>query len=173
MSLPNTSRSIGRMSQRLHPIRCDIFDIPIASSSKTPLTMPSQRILRPPAESTRRYLSTSLSRTDRQRTAIHRNHRLAYTSTPIHRYMSSLAQPIPSLSDPSIPFPTTAKSSSTSHHGLNITPPSLSAIQEEGYLDDDIQLIPPSEAWINVTPEAIRVCYLSMIDTWDELISGV
>ncbi|KAK1921222.1 hypothetical protein DB88DRAFT_500058 [Papiliotrema laurentii] len=43
----------------------------------------------------------------------------------------------------------------TPRHPLKVTPPSLDAIQEEGYLEDDVQLIPEEEAWINITPEAI------------------
>ena len=45
----------------------------------------------------------------------------------------------------------------TPRHPLKVTPPSLDAIKEEGYLEDDVQLIPEEEAWINITPEAIAV----------------
>jgi len=40
---------------------------------------------------------------------------------------------------------------------IKVTPPSLDAIKEEGYLDDDVQLIDPEEAWINITPDAVKV----------------
>ncbi|GMK59246.1 hypothetical protein CspeluHIS016_0702610 [Cutaneotrichosporon spelunceum] len=38
---------------------------------------------------------------------------------------------------------------------ITVTPPSLDAIHEEGFMDD-AKLVPESEAWINITPEAIR-----------------
>ncbi len=41
---------------------------------------------------------------------------------------------------------------------IQVTPPSLSAIKEEGYLDDDVVLIPEDQAALFITPEAIRVC---------------
>ena len=45
---------------------------------------------------------------------------------------------------------------------IHVTPPSLDAIKEEGYLDDDVQLIPTEQATLLITPEAIAVssnCY--------------
>lgn len=55
--------------------------------------------------------------------------------------------------DPST-FPPPTQSSQS---GIRVTPPSLEAIKEEGYLDDDVQLIPEHEATMIVTPEAIKV----------------
>lgn len=55
--------------------------------------------------------------------------------------------------DPST-FPPPTQSSRS---GIRVTPPSLEAIKEEGYLDDDVQLIPEHEATMIVTPEAIKV----------------
>ena len=46
---------------------------------------------------------------------------------------------------------------SAPQHPLKVTPPALEAIREEGYLDDDVELLPAEEAWINISPEAISV----------------
>ena len=43
---------------------------------------------------------------------------------------------------------------------ISVTPPSLQTIKEEGYLDDDVQLIPPDQAMMIITPEAVTVCRL-------------
>jgi len=37
-----------------------------------------------------------------------------------------------------------------------VTPPSLEAIRAEGVLDDDVELLPPEEARIKLTPEAVQ-----------------
>lgn len=165
MSLNAASRTVSRISQSLKRVKLDVSEIPIASSSKTPysLLLPRRRLLHGASSN---YLAVETRYTKRHDTATFRRHP-AYSSHPNPRYMSSLTQPTPTLSEPSIPFPSTS-SSSISHYGLTITPPSLSAIQEEGYLDDDIQLIPQSDAWINITPEAIKVCsdhYVSTLMT--------
>lgn len=44
---------------------------------------------------------------------------------------------------------------------LKVTPPSLDAIREEGYLDEDVKLVDPEEAWLNITPEAVKVSLVS------------
>jgi len=46
---------------------------------------------------------------------------------------------------------------STERPPIHVTAPSLDAIKEEGYLDDDVQLIAPEEATLLITPEAIAV----------------
>jgi len=147
----------------------DALSIPIASSSRTPfIPAPRKR-----TASIKRRFSNRASYTLTSSEAgiakipacrIHG----AYSSTSTFRNMSSIAQPLPNLSTSSIPFPSPSSSSGSSqtptpisHHGLLITPPILSKIQEEGYLDDDIQLIPQDQAWINVTPEAIKVSHPS------------
>ena len=38
---------------------------------------------------------------------------------------------------------------------IDITPPSLQAIRQEGFLDDDIELVPPDQAWLNITQASI------------------
>ncbi|TYJ57449.1 hypothetical protein B9479_001766 [Cryptococcus floricola] len=39
---------------------------------------------------------------------------------------------------------------------IKVTAPSLAAIKEEGYLDDDVKLLPPEEAFLNISPEAVQ-----------------
>ncbi|WWD22711.1 hypothetical protein CI109_107204 [Kwoniella shandongensis] len=63
---------------------------------------------------------------------------------------------------------TSALSGSTSNAGdippslisqrpnIRVSPPSLDAIKEEGYLDDDVKLLPTEEAFLNITPEAVQ-----------------
>lgn len=46
---------------------------------------------------------------------------------------------------------------STERPPIHVTAPSLDAIKEEGYLDDDVKLIAPEEATLLITPEAIAV----------------
>lgn len=66
------------------------------------------------------------------------------TSTPFRRTAATLAQAVePSHTTPQTP--------------IDVIPPSLDAIKEEGYLDDDVALIPPEEAWLNITPAAVSV----------------
>ena len=42
---------------------------------------------------------------------------------------------------------------------MRVTPPSLRAIQEEGYQNDDVVLIPSHEAVLILTPEAVQVSH--------------
>ena len=44
---------------------------------------------------------------------------------------------------------------------IRVTPPSLRAIKEEGYQNDDVVLIPSEEASLIITPEAVRVSLTS------------
>ena len=46
---------------------------------------------------------------------------------------------------------------STERPPIHVTAPSLDAIKEEGYLDDDVKLIAPEDATLLITPEAIAV----------------
>ncbi|WVQ72275.1 hypothetical protein IAR50_001825 [Cryptococcus sp. DSM 104548] len=39
---------------------------------------------------------------------------------------------------------------------IKVTAPSLAAIKEEGFLDDDVKLLPPEEAFLNISPEAVQ-----------------
>ncbi|WVR03057.1 hypothetical protein IAU60_000046 [Kwoniella sp. DSM 27419] len=39
---------------------------------------------------------------------------------------------------------------------IAVTPPSLEAIKEEGYLEDDVELIPADQAHLNITPDAVQ-----------------
>lgn len=40
---------------------------------------------------------------------------------------------------------------------ISVRPPSLSAIKEEGFFEDDVQLVPPDEARLVITPAAVQV----------------
>jgi hypothetical protein len=42
-----------------------------------------------------------------------------------------------------------------------VTPPSLQAIKEEGFFEDDVQLLPEQEARLVITPEAVQVSLLN------------
>ncbi|WVQ82917.1 hypothetical protein IAT38_005053 [Cryptococcus sp. DSM 104549] len=43
-----------------------------------------------------------------------------------------------------------------SRPNIRVTAPSLAAIKEEGFLDDDVKLLQPEEAFLNITPEAVQ-----------------
>ncbi|WVW81295.1 hypothetical protein I302_103286 [Kwoniella bestiolae CBS 10118] len=64
------------------------------------------------------------------------------------RYASAaaVATPSPSADVPPIP----------SKPSIKVIPPSLEEIKEEGYLDDDVQLLPLEEAYLNLTPDALQ-----------------
>lgn len=49
------------------------------------------------------------------------------------------------------------------HPKVHVKAPSLAAIKAEGFLDDDVALIPESEASLVITPEAIRVKSFSLL----------
>jgi hypothetical protein len=38
-----------------------------------------------------------------------------------------------------------------------VTPPSIEAIKEEGYFEDDVVLVPEGEARLVITPQAVQV----------------
>jgi hypothetical protein len=40
--------------------------------------------------------------------------------------------------------------------GIAVAPPSLDAINAEGFFDDDVKLVPPEQASLVITPEAVR-----------------
>lgn len=40
---------------------------------------------------------------------------------------------------------------------VRVLPPSLQKVKDEGFFDDDVKLIPATDAKIVLTPEAIRV----------------
>lgn len=78
-----------------------------------------------------------------------------------------LATPLPSsISTPRLARPASSAASMSSSApnlppipstpSIRVTPPSLAAIKEEGFMDDDVALVPENEARINITPEAIR-----------------
>jgi hypothetical protein len=71
------------------------------------------------------------------------------------RWNSSLAQqPSSSSNDTSAPPPTPLPSSSPK---IRVTPPSLQAIKDEGFSDDNVELVPEQEARLIITPEAVQV----------------
>jgi len=39
---------------------------------------------------------------------------------------------------------------------IKVQPPSLQKIKDEGFFDDDVKLVPESEASLVITPEAVR-----------------
>ncbi|ORX35114.1 hypothetical protein BD324DRAFT_603993 [Kockovaella imperatae] len=61
-----------------------------------------------------------------------------------------------SSSSSSPPPPSSISSGSSSRSRIKVTPPSLEAIKNEGYFDDDIALIPPDQAVLDITPSSIR-----------------
>lgn len=44
-----------------------------------------------------------------------------------------------------------------SRPNIQVSAPSLAAIKEEGFYDDDVKLLPPEEAILNITQEAVQV----------------
>ncbi|WVF66577.1 hypothetical protein IAT40_001317 [Kwoniella sp. CBS 6097] len=54
------------------------------------------------------------------------------------------------------PKSTSADAPIPSKPSINVTAPSLDAIKEEGYLDDDVQLLPSEEAYLNITHDAVE-----------------
>ncbi|KAK6904729.1 hypothetical protein L486_02809 [Kwoniella mangroviensis CBS 10435] len=67
---------------------------------------------------------------------------------PSRRYASAAAVATPSPSADVHPIP--------SRPSIKVIPPSLEEIKEEGYLDDDVQLLPAEEAYLNITPDALQ-----------------
>lgn len=49
---------------------------------------------------------------------------------------------------------------------IRVIPPSLDAIKEEGYMDEDVQLLPEDQARMVITPEAIAVSRSSSDHRW-------
>jgi hypothetical protein len=66
-----------------------------------------------------------------------------------YRYATTLS-PSSSASSPGIP-PISPEPS------IQVTPPSLEAIKEEGFFEDDVALIPQEEARLVITPQAVQV----------------
>ncbi|KAK8844735.1 hypothetical protein IAR55_006585 [Kwoniella newhampshirensis] len=64
---------------------------------------------------------------------------IAPSSSPSHG--ESLPPPLPPISQ---------------RPNIKVTPPSLEAIKAEGYLDDDVKLLPTEEAYLDITPEAVQ-----------------
>ena len=56
---------------------------------------------------------------------------------------------------------------------LKTTPPSLKAIRDEGFLDDDVSLVPEKEAYINVTQATIDVSHISSLNHFDNEIPSL
>ncbi|WVQ94187.1 hypothetical protein IAU59_001265 [Kwoniella sp. CBS 9459] len=54
------------------------------------------------------------------------------------------------------PASTSADAPIASKPSIHVRAPSLDAIKEEGYLDDDVQLLPPEEAYLNITHDAVE-----------------
>lgn len=45
----------------------------------------------------------------------------------------------------------------SSQPSIRVEPPSLDAIKEEGFMDDDVELVPPDEARLVITQSAVQV----------------
>ncbi|KAE8541244.1 hypothetical protein D1P53_002601 [Cryptococcus gattii VGV] len=105
----------------------------IPSSSRLPTSLPR---LRPP-----RQFSTLLAPCFKRRVprSDAKSYRLATTSA-----FNSSRSGLPDL--PPVP----------SRPNIKVSAPSLAAIREEGFYDDDVKLLPPEEAFLNITPEAIQ-----------------
>ncbi|OCF34858.1 hypothetical protein I316_03404 [Kwoniella heveanensis BCC8398] len=54
------------------------------------------------------------------------------------------------------PQSTSADAPIPSKPSISVKAPSLDAIKEEGYLDEDVQLLPPEEAYLNITHDAVQ-----------------
>ncbi|WWC90171.1 uncharacterized protein L201_005104 [Kwoniella dendrophila CBS 6074] len=67
----------------------------------------------------------------------------------VKRYASAAAVATPS---PSADLPLINQKKTS----IKVIPPSLEEIKEEGYLDDDVQLLPKEEAYMNITPDALQ-----------------
>lgn len=106
----------------------------IPSSSRLPTSLP--RLARP------RQFSTLLAPCFKRRVSRFdaKSYRLATTSA-----FNSSRSGLPDL--PPVP----------SRPNIKVSAPSLAAIREEGFYDDDVKLLPPEEAFLNITPEAIQV----------------
>lgn len=106
----------------------------IPSSSRLPTSLPR---LPPP-----RQFSTLLAPCFKRRVSRSdaKSYRLATTSA-----FNSSRSSLPDL--PPVP----------SKPNIKVSAPSLAAIREEGFYDDDVKLLPPEEAFLNITPEAIQV----------------
>jgi hypothetical protein len=48
-----------------------------------------------------------------------------------------------------------------SNPGIKVTPPSIEAIKEEGFFEDDVVLVPEEEARLVITPQAVQVSFTS------------
>ncbi|WVO20650.1 uncharacterized protein IAS62_001949 [Cryptococcus decagattii] len=105
----------------------------IPSSSRLPTSLP--RLARP------RQFSTLLAPCFKRRVSRFdaKSYRLATTSA-----FNSSRSGLPDL--PPVP----------SRPNIKVSAPSLAAIREEGFYDDDVKLLPPEEAFLNITPEAIQ-----------------
>jgi hypothetical protein len=78
----------------------------------------------------------------------------AVASQAAKRWNSSLAQQPSSPNDISPPPSSPLPSSSPK---IRVTPPSLQAIKDEGFSDDNVELVPEQEAGLIFTPEAVQV----------------
>ena len=76
----------------------------------------------------------------------------SYPFPPNHRYATTLST-TSSASTPDLPpIPT--------NPGIKVTPPSIDAIKEEGFFEDDVVLVPEEEARLVITPQAVQVCFV-------------
>ncbi|WWC67289.1 uncharacterized protein I206_101197 [Kwoniella pini CBS 10737] len=103
-----------------------------ASSSRSSIPLPAVRTI-----------STAFSRTPaRSQNSLTGKH------APSRQYASAaaVATPSPSADIPHIPR----------RPSIKVIPPSLEEIKEEGYLDDDVKLLPSDEAYLNITPDALQ-----------------
>jgi len=66
-----------------------------------------------------------------------------------YRFATTLS-PSTSTSSPDLP-------PISSEPSIQVTPPSLEAIKEEGFFEDDVTLIPKEEARLVITPQAVQV----------------
>ena len=117
-------------------------------------------ISRPCVASSSRLPLSSLAITQSALLPLHRPSR-SYSS-PARRPATTLATASAALSDalPASLLPSSAQPSSAGPTTpLVVQPPSLEAIKAEGYLDD-AELVPPDDAYLNITDPALQVSCL-------------
>ncbi|WWC57614.1 uncharacterized protein I303_100146 [Kwoniella dejecticola CBS 10117] len=106
-----------------------------ASSSRSPLPLR-------PLRSISTFSSSSFS-APRSRRQLPRS---SFSVAKRYASAAAVATPAPSADIHPVPRRTSVR----------VIPPSLEEIKEEGYLDEDVQLLPSEEAFLNITPDALQ-----------------